>query len=275
MYYKGVIKEISDHHSVEGAKMVAIEDENELPAHIIISKDTYVINLEKLAVGETLTAYYDAEKPMILIYPPQISTEVAIVGEIDSNIKVDLFNDELVSADNFLKLNISEDTEIISEDGSKYEGELYNRKLVVLYGVSTKSIPAQTNPTKIIVLDEDEQAVIGNVESMTVVVNGKTLEGVKPIQNGDGVIMAPVRAVSEELGYEVGWNQEAQKVSVGELLSFEIGKDDYTMDDTSGIMLYAAPILVDGTTYVPLSFFSEFLNAAEAQIVDLQIIITK
>ncbi|WP_313164949.1 copper amine oxidase N-terminal domain-containing protein [Sedimentibacter sp.] len=275
MSYTGVIKEISDYHSGDGAKMVAIEDENEFPVNIIITKDTYTINMDKLAVGESLTAFCDAQKPMILIYPPQISAEAAVVGEIDLNVKVDLFNDDLISADNFLKLNVSEETEIVSEDESKFEGELYNRKLVVLYGVSTKSIPAQTNPTKIIVLDEDEPAMIEDVEGMEVVVNRKTLEGIKPVQNDDGVIMVPVRAVSEELGYEVGWNQEEQRVTVGELLSFEIGKDDYTMDDTSGIQLYAAPLLVDGTTYVPLSFFSEFLSASEAHILNSQVIITK
>lgn len=260
MLLKGTIKDINDYHTGDGAKIVAIEDENELPSNIIITKDTYVINMDKLAVGETLTVFYDAMKPMIMIYPPQISADAAIVGEIDLNVKVDLFNEELVSADNFLKLNISEDTEIVSEDGSKFEGELYNRKLVVLYGAATKSIPAQTNPTKIIVLDEEKPVILDEIA-----VNGKKLE-VKPFLNDDGVVMVPVRAVAEELGYEVGWNQEAQKVTVGELLSFRIGEDNYTMDDTSGIQLYAAPILEEGTTYVPLSFISEFLNASTAQV---------
>ena len=261
MLLKGTIKDINDYHTGDGAKIVAIEDENELPSNIIITKDTYVINMDKLAVGETLTVFYDAMKPMILIYPPQISADAAIVGEIDLNVKVDLFNEELVSADNFLKLNISEDTEIVSEDGSKFEEELYNRKLVVLYGAATKSIPAQTNPTKIIVLDEEKPVILDEIA-----VNGKKLEAVKPILNDGGVVMVPVRAVAEALGYEVGWNQEEQKVTVGELLSFRIGEDNYTMDDTSGIQLYAAPLLEEGTTYVPLSFISEFLNASTSQV---------
>ena len=270
MSVKGVIKEINDYHGENGAKIAAIEDENELPSNIIITEDTYVINADKLAVGKTLTVFYDALRPMILIYPPQISADVAIAGEIDLNVKVDLFNEELVSADNFLKLNISEDTEIVSEDGSKFEGELNNRMLVVLYGVSTRSIPAQTNPTKIIVLDEEEPVAIDQVS-----VNGKILEGFKPVQNDDGVVMVPVRAVAEELGYEVGWNQEEKKVTVGELISFKIGEDNYTMDDTSGILLYAAPILKDGVTYVPLSFISEFLNTFEAYVSNAQVIIVK
>lgn len=276
MSYTGVIKDISDYHSGDGAKIAAIEDESGLPVNIIINEDTYVINKDKLAVGESLTVFCDALKPMILIYPPQISADVAVVGEIDLNIKVDLFNKDLVSADNFLKLNISEGIEIVSEDGSKFEGELYDRKLAVLYGVSTKSIPAQTTPTKIIVLDEDEPALTKEaVAGMDLVVNGKKLDGVKPLLNDDGVVMVPVRTVSEALGYKVGWDEEAQKVTVGELLSFEIGKDSYTMDDTTGIQLYAAPVLSEGKTYVPLSFTTEFLNASEAQIINSQIEITK
>ena len=280
----GVIKEISDYNSGDGAKMVAIEDENSLPANIIITKDTYVINRDKLETGETLTAFYDAQKPMILIYPPQISADAAVVGTIDLNIKIDLFDKELVSADNFLKLNISEDTKIFSEDESKFEGELYNRKLLVLYGVSTRSIPAQTNPSKIIVLDEEETLIEEDtnedvlqedVAKMDVIVNGTKLERVKPFKNDDGIIMAPVRAVSEALEYKVGWNPENQKVTVGELLSFEVGKDNYTMDDTTGIQLNAAPVLKDGLTYVPINFFTEFLNASEVQILNSQIVINK
>ena len=155
---------------------------------------------------------------------------------------------------------------------------------MVLYGVSTKSIPAQTNPSKIIVLDEDEPVIDEDtnediskedVAEMDVIVNGKKLEGVKPFKNDDGIIMVPVRAVSEALEYNVGWNPESQKVTVGELLSFEIGKDNYTMDDTTGIQLNAAPVLKDGLTYVPLSFLTEFLNASEAQISNSQVVITK
>ena len=280
----GIIKEISDYNSEDGAKMVAIEEENNSPANIIITKNTYVINGDKLEVGETLTVFYDAEKPMILIYPPQFSADVAVVGAIDLNIKVDLFDNDLVSADNFLKLNISEDTEILSEDGSKFVGELYNRKLVVLYGVSTKSIPAQTSPSKIIVLDEDEPLIDENINEeiskedaakMDVIVNGKKLEGINPFKNDDDIIMVPVRAISEALGYKVGWNDENRKVSVGELLSFEVGKDSYTVDDTTGIQLNTASVLKEGLTYVPISFFTEFLDASEAHILNSQVVITK
>lgn len=275
MSIKGTIKEVNDYYGIDGAKIVAIEDENELPSNIIITKDTYVINEDKLAAGETLTVFYDAQRPMILIYPPQISADAVIVGEIELNVKVDLFNEDLVSADNFLKLNVSEDTEIVLNDGSKFEGELYNRKLVVLYGVSTKSIPAQTNPTKIIVLDEEELVIVEGPSTVNeIVVNGKKLEASKPVLNDDGVVMVPVRVVAEELGYEVGWNHEEQKVTVGELLSFRIGEDNYTMDDTSGIQLYAAPILEEGITYVPLSFISEFLNASGTHVSNSQVVIT-
>lgn len=281
MLSTGVIKDISDYNE-DNAKIVAIEDENGVPSNIIITKDTYVINRDKLKVGEILTVFYDAQRPMNLIYPPQISADAVVVGTIDLNIKVDLFDKDLISADNFLKLNISEDTEIVSEDGSKFEGEIYNRKLVVLYGVSTRSIPAQTSPSKIIVLDEEDIVICEEIEDiskedvakMDVIVNGSKLEGVKPFKNDDDVIMVPVRTIAETLEYKVGWNFENQMVTVGELISFEVGKDSYTMDDTTGIKLNTAPVLKDGSTYVPINFFTEFLNASKAQILNSQIVIT-
>jgi hypothetical protein len=78
----------------------------------------------------------------------------------DQIVKYDVFDKDLISSDKSLKLNISDKTEIISQDGKAFEGELANRKLVVLYGVSSKSIPAQTNPSKVIVLFEKPAAPI-------------------------------------------------------------------------------------------------------------------
>jgi hypothetical protein len=67
------------------------------------------------------------------------------------NVKADYFNSQLVSSDGALKLNIVPSTHIILKNDQPYNGSLMNRNLIVLYGASTKSIPAQTTPYKIIV----------------------------------------------------------------------------------------------------------------------------
>jgi hypothetical protein len=68
------------------------------------------------------------------------------------NVKVDYFNSQLKSSDSRLKLNISPYTPIVLTNGQAFSKNPANRNLIVIYGPSTKSIPAQTTPYKIIVL---------------------------------------------------------------------------------------------------------------------------
>lgn len=150
--FTGTVKEIRDFQAETGRKYVAVESESGEQATIVISDNTYVVNKVEITEGTVITGYYDATAPMIMIYPPQYSAEVVEVVEKGQNIKVDKFDENLLSSDLWLKLNISDKTEIISQDGKAYDGNLKNKNLVVFYDVTTKSIPAQTTPTKIVVL---------------------------------------------------------------------------------------------------------------------------
>lgn len=150
----GIVKEIRDWDAAEGYKIIEVEDEAGGPANIIISDKTYILDCEDIVVGSVITGYYDAEKPMILIYPPQYNAEVIVVEREERNVKFDVFDKHLISSDNFLKLNITDETEIVLPNGAPYEGKLADNKLIVIYGVATKSIPAQTVPDKIIVLSK-------------------------------------------------------------------------------------------------------------------------
>ena len=51
-----------------------------------------------------------------------------------------------------LKLNISPNTLILLENGQAFTGKISNRNLIVVYGATTRSIPAQATPYKIIVM---------------------------------------------------------------------------------------------------------------------------
>lgn len=153
--FTGTVKKVTN---LEGAKKdlkyILVEDEEGREANIIVSKDTYILNNEKIDIGSVITGFYDADKPMIMIYPPQYNAEVVVIFNKDQNIKVDRFDKDLVSSDRSLKLNISKDTKIISQDGKPFKGNLSNKRLVVVYDVSTKSIPAQTTPIQIVVLSK-------------------------------------------------------------------------------------------------------------------------
>ena len=283
--FTGTVVEINDFTPVEGAKIMALEDQEGMPINMVVSKDTYVVNNDKITVGATVTGYFDANAPMILIYPPQYSPKVVVVENEDYQVKVDIFNDELVSADNMLKLNISEDTKIVTQDGEVFEGKLAGEKLVVIYDISTKSIPAQTTPLKVIVLDQDkaedveelEDTPLYDVEIMDIIVNGKKINSQSAYTgeaiNGKGFTMVPLRSVAEALGLEVVWEGKSEGIRVGIAVTLKIDQDSYTFAKMAPIKLGMAPELVEGITFVPLDFFTEVLQMDQAEIVENQIII--
>lgn len=263
--FRGTVKEISDHHAIEGAKFISLESSSGEPANIIVDKTTYVFNNEKITVGSEITAYYDANGIMILIYPPQYKAEVIVVENDSRNVKVDMFDEELVSADGSLKLmNISEVKDIVNEDGTAYEGDLKNKVLAAVYTISTRSIPAQTTPEKIVVLDKaadsDQQpeekpdTAVVSVSGSDVFVGGKKITAPAAFISRTGVQMVPLRATAEAMGFEVTWNSSERSVSIGNDIKLKIGEDSFTIKDTE-VKLAEASLIIDGSTFVPLGFF--------------------
>ena len=51
-----------------------------------------------------------------------------------------------------MNIATADDTKIVDKNEKEYKGDLDKNDLIVFYGVSTKSIPAQTTPTKVVVL---------------------------------------------------------------------------------------------------------------------------
>ena len=68
------------------------------------------------------------------------------------NVKVDYFNEKLLSSDGMLKLNIAPSTQVVLENGQLFTENPANRYLIVVYGATTRSIPAQTSPEQIVVM---------------------------------------------------------------------------------------------------------------------------
>lgn len=97
------------------------------------------------------------------------------------------------------------------------------------------------------------------------IVNGTKLQNTNPfLQNGRA--MVPVRAISESLGATVGWTEATQTVTIrqgGRTVTLRIGSSSATVDGRT-ITLDAPPVIVSGTTYVPVRFVSEALGAKVA-----------
>lgn len=133
-------------------QLFTVEDHQGTIVNFLISQDTYFLHHEMIEEGDQITGYYDANAPVPLIYPPQYNAIVIAKVTAQYFVKVAHFNEYLISEDGQLQLNISQRTQRLFENGQRFEGDIRNRNLIVVYGPTTRSIPAQTTPYEIIVL---------------------------------------------------------------------------------------------------------------------------
>lgn len=156
--FNGIITGITDfltgqNDNREGCdKFITVENETGMVVNFVVSPSTYVVDHEMLTVGDFVTGYYDGDAPAILIYPPQYLALVIVKENYNRSVKVSFFNNQLLSSDGQLKLNLSPETQIFLTNGQQFSRYPGNRDLIVYYRFTTRSIPAQTTPYRIIVL---------------------------------------------------------------------------------------------------------------------------
>lgn len=155
--FQGVITAIDDFWSGFGGntgctKLVTIRTRERQQVHFIVTPTTYFVNHVMINVGDTITAFYDINVPVPAIYPPRFTAVVIAKVTSHQNVKVDYFNNQLISSDGTLQLNVAPTTQILLENGQRFTANPANRNLIVIYSASTRSIPAQTVPEKIIVM---------------------------------------------------------------------------------------------------------------------------
>lgn len=236
---------------------------------ILLDENTMgFLSKEDLKEGMEVSIYYSKDTIMLLSYPPQLGPDVVIVksDDVDLNIKIDRFDEELTSHDNSLKLNIDKDVELIDFQGNEIEKEdLGNKDLVVFYTVSTRSIPAQTTPKKVIAIRNYEVEILDYLN-----LNDAKLELEHDMyRNDDGVLMIPLRQVAEALDFEVEWINETKSVELiqeGYTASLTIGDKKYQYYDM--ILELTAPELTESKTYVPIDFIEDILVAATEVTMD-------
>jgi len=135
--------------------LMLVEGKNDDYFNLVVGIDTYFVNHVTIKPGNNIIAFFDSLAPMPLIFPPQFRAIVIAKKSKKRNVKFDYFNRALISSDNLLKLNVTDKTLILLENDQTFLGDIEKRNLVVVYGSSTKSIPAITTPSKIIVLCDD------------------------------------------------------------------------------------------------------------------------
>lgn len=133
-------------------KLFTIEDNDRNIITFVVTPSTYFIDGTMANEGDSVTGFYDKNAPVPLIYPPRYQALIMAVNMGNTNVKVDYFNRNLVSSDGMLRLNIAPTTNIVLQNGQSFHQNPTNHNLIVLYGPTTRSIPAMTTPYRIIVL---------------------------------------------------------------------------------------------------------------------------
>ncbi|MDR0267838.1 stalk domain-containing protein [Paenibacillus sp.] len=123
------------------------------------------------------------------------------------------------------------------------------------------------------VLEEDEQPTPPSVPNeIMVLLNGEIVKfQVPPIQQ-NGSVLVPFRAIFESLGLKVDWDPKTQMITgskPGTLIKLKVGS---TTAEINGKQkkLTVAPSTIKGSTYVPLRFIGEAVDAKVNWLAEIQ-----
>ncbi len=231
--------------SLENDDMGLVCNVNET-AFVIDQKDGSVKSIADLKEGMEVSAVLDQNSPMTLSLPPMTSGVVGFVLKSDTVMFTDLsvYNDELVNQENTLKLNIGEDTKIVDITGAKKiftEEDIKGSECLVIYGATTRSIPAQTTPAFVMILNNEE---------MSQPETEMPEEEKKDEENKNETV--GLREAAEKLGYTIKWEANDKPVSME--------RDNVKIEVTVGskicsingiyTQLEQAPTLEDGKIFV-------------------------
>ena len=139
------------------------EEEGNGVYDFFVTENTFFMSVDEILPiadieeGDELRVYFIQPLISTMIFPPtrEASVFVKVPAEDEArSVFVGRFDENLVSDDNFLRLNISEDTVILRQNGEPASDiPLANRDLAVVYAIATRSIPALTTPELIVILN--------------------------------------------------------------------------------------------------------------------------
>ena len=133
------------------SQMLSLRTENGV-VNFIIGMNTVIIDSRQLRQGMRVAAFYDGNLPVPLIFPPQYRAQIVTVLGRNEQVMLNYFDENLTATDGSLQLNVGPGTVIKTINGQNITCNLGEHILLVYYTVTTRSIPPQTTPRKIIVL---------------------------------------------------------------------------------------------------------------------------
>ena len=133
------------------SQMVSLRTENGI-VNFAVDMDTVIIDSRQLRQGMRVAAFYDGNLPVPLIFPPQYRAQIVTVLGRNEQVMLNYFDENLTATDGSLQLNVGPGTVIKTINGQNITCNLGEHILLVYYTVTTRSIPPQTTPRRIIVL---------------------------------------------------------------------------------------------------------------------------
>ena len=202
---------------------------------IIVDRATGAyITADALKEGMAVAVVYDMNSPMGMSLPPFIGNVAAVVANADAGaFTVGKFDNELTDMKNMLKLNIDNATTSIQNmQGSRIrltDADVKGQDALVFYDMMTMSLPAQTNPSFVLILGEQKAPAVS----------------------------VPLRETAEANGFSVKWQGKTKPVLVTkEGVSIELMLDDATfkMNGVEDEAVFATE-LKDGVMFVSSEIF--------------------
>lgn len=239
---------------IENEKIHELLVKHEESKMFIYVNDESIIDLKtgefakkhSFSVGEKILFYIKENAPMMLSEPPKVGTEIVAVNYVggEHSIDVDYFDKEGNGISNRLKINGLDNTKIITlNDSDLSKDEVLGNNLAVIYTISTRSIPPQTVPEKIIVLIDDAKGDVELPESKIEI---------------DGKEVYAIRSYYENLGATVEWDPETKYITISgneEKIVIDSEKSLLTIGDQESEIEYFT--IKEGTSFSTIKLFEK------------------
>ncbi len=222
---------------------------------------------DMLQKGDNVKFVVDGNAPTTYQLP--VTYGAAAVVKTDENVFVGEFklrDNKLVSCNNTLALNL-EGTDFTAK-------ELKNNDLIVIYGNSTRSIPAITTPSQIIALRDNDKSFkdflketvqaaksVVDIYVNRIKIDFSKYDNVLPIIEDDFTLV-PLRAVAEALDCNVDFDDATKTVTItndDKVITLVLNAKTAKVNDKELALDKEAKVIND-RTMVPARFISESLG---------------
>lgn len=278
-------------NETNGGYSILVSDTDEAFSGILFNTNENSFLLGNLEVGTHVTGFYRTMGPMGLSMPPQVSAVAIISSDEAISVDVDLFlqhdgTEGFISQNGQLLINLAETTQIQDIHGNNVNIDLAGNNLVVIYDIATRSIPSLTTPNLVVVLPNDitqninqegHDIEFSDIDLDDLIVLMPTVDPVDltnypVIVQGNGLsidflelndtIYLPLRAIVESIGGRLDWEASLNRVQIiwnDHAFLVYVGTTDFQRD-AEAITLNWESVIINGSTYVPLSFFRDVMG---------------